>query len=99
MIPNFQLLHQPLHKDDQLGGPSRSLPANRQADIKRRQRKQISDFIFNDVDDERREFVDDDDDDVGGSHRPFWNRTGRPMSTEVVPFGGFEWLVSFSTNF
>ena len=36
-----QLLHQPLHKVDELGRPEGPIPANRETDVECRQRKQV----------------------------------------------------------
>ena len=91
MIPNFQLLHQPLHKNDELGRPSSSLPTDRQADVdgdvderhvvERRQRKQVSELVLNNVGVGGSEHHDDNDNDDGGSLCPVavdYSRTGKP---------------------
>jgi hypothetical protein len=97
MIPNFQLLHQPLHKNDELGRPSSSLPTDRQADVdgdvderdvvERRQRKQISELVLNNVGVGGSKCYDDNDDDVGGSLSPVavdYSRTGRPNNDGIT---------------
>ena len=98
MIPNFQLLHQPLHKNDELGRPSSSLPTDRQADVdgdvderhvvERRQRKQISELVLNNVGvGGSKRHYDDNDDHVGGSLSPLavdYSRTGRPNNTVIT---------------
>ncbi len=102
MIPNFQLLHQPLHKNDELGRPSSSLPTDRQAYVdgdvderdvvERRQRKQISEFVLNNVGvGGSKRHDDNDDDDVGGSLSPLavdYSRTGRFITCHLMDLKG-----------